>query len=96
MKMTRVEFVPGTMKCGNLNIKRKDGEKMKIPQMLDDYLAETEQDSESMSAEELFEEANWVLSQYKVGEYYDNEYTARDAATLKAFITRISAKMARR
>lgn len=69
---------------------------MKIPKMLDDYLAETEQDSESMSAAKLFEEASWVLSQYKVGEYYNEEYTTRDAATLKAFITRISAKMARR
>lgn len=66
---------------------------MKIPKMLCDYLEETEQDSESMSAAELFEEASWVLSQYKVGEYYNDEYTARDASALKAFITRISSQM---
>lgn len=66
---------------------------MKIPKMLCDYLEETEQDSESMSAAELFEEANWVLSQHKVGEYYNDEYTPRDASALKAFITRISSKM---
>ena len=66
---------------------------MKIPKMLEDYLEETEQDSESMSAAELFEEASWVLSQYKAGEYYNNEYTTRDASALKAFITRISSKM---
>ena len=69
---------------------------MKITKMLQDYLDETEQDAERMSAAELFEEASWVLSQYKVGEYYNDEYTARDAATLKAFITRISSKMVRR
>lgn len=66
---------------------------MKIPKMLDDYLLETEQDSESMSAAELFEEASWVLSQYKVGEYYNEEYTTIDASALKTFITRISSKM---
>lgn len=66
---------------------------MKIPKMLQDYLDETEQNSDSMSVAELFEESSWVLSQYRVGEYYNNEYTVRDAALLKSFITRISAKM---
>ena len=66
---------------------------MKIPKMLDDYLEETEQNADSMTAAELFEEARWVLSQYKMGEYCNDEYTARDASALKAFITRISSKM---
>ena len=66
---------------------------MKIPKMLDDYLEETEQSAESMSLAELFEEARWVLSQYKCGDYYADEYTTRDAANLKAFITRVSSKM---
>lgn len=66
---------------------------MKIPKMLQDYLDETEQDSDSMSFAELYEEASWVLSQYRIGEYYNDEYTSRDAATLKAYITRISTKL---
>lgn len=66
---------------------------MKIPKMLDDYLEETEQNAENMTAAELFEEASWVMSQYKVGEYYNDEYTKQDASSLKAFITRISSKM---
>lgn len=68
---------------------------MKIPNMLEDYLLETEQNSEEMSAAELFEEASWVMSQYKVGEYYSDQYTTRDVSALKAFITRISSKMIR-
>ena len=63
---------------------------MKIPKMLEDYLEETEQDAEQMSFAELFEEANWVLSQYNVGEYYNNDYTKTDVAALKRFITRVS------
>ena len=66
---------------------------MKIPKMLEDYLDETEQDAGSMSAAELFEEATWVLSQYKVGEYYNDQYTKKDTAALRAFVTRISRKM---
>lgn len=66
---------------------------MKIPKMLDDYLEETEQFADDMTAAELFEEASWVLSQYKVGEYYNEQYTSKDASELKAFITRISSKM---
>lgn len=69
---------------------------MKTPKMLEDYLEETEQSAESMSLAELFEEARWVMSQYKCGDYYTDEYTTRDAANLKAFITRISSKMVRR
>lgn len=63
---------------------------MKIPKMLDSYLDETEQTAESMSAKELLDEARWVLSQYMAGDYYNDEYTTRDAAVLKSFITRIS------
>ena len=69
---------------------------MKIPKMLEDYLDETEQESESMSASELFEEARWVLSQHKVGEYYNDLYTKKDVAALRAFITRISGKLGSR
>lgn len=68
---------------------------MKIPKMLDDYLEETEQDAASRSAAELFEEARWVLSQYEVGEYYNDQYTKQDVAALRAFTTRISGKMRR-
>ena len=64
--------------------------KMKIPKMLEDYLEETEQDADEMSNAELFEEARWVLSQYNVGEYYNDMYSTKDVAALKRFITRIS------
>lgn len=63
---------------------------MKIPKMLDDYLEETEQMPEEMSAAELFEEARWVLSQFNCGEYYNDEYSTKEVAALKRFITRIS------
>lgn len=66
---------------------------MKIPKMLNDYLDETEQYAEDMSAAELFEEASWVLSQYKVGEYYNETYSKKDVSLLKGFITRISGKL---
>jgi len=68
---------------------------MKIPKMLDDYLEETEQDEETMSPEELYEEASWVLSQYNVGEYYNDQYTKKDVAALHAFMTRICRKIVR-
>lgn len=68
---------------------------MIIPKMLEDYLDETEQNADEMRAAELFEEASWVLAQYKVGEYYNDQYTKKDASALRAFITRISRKMGR-
>lgn len=70
---------------------------MKLPKMLDDYLEDTAQIADDMTAAELFEEASWVLAQYKSGDLYgDTEYTKKDAAALRAFITRISSKMVRR
>ena len=70
---------------------------MKIPKMLNDYLDDTEQITERMSTAELFEEAAWVLAQYRCGDLYgDTEYSAKDAAALKAFITRISKRMVSR
>lgn len=66
---------------------------MKLPKMLDDYLEETEQYADDMTTAELYEESAWVLSQYKVGEYYNDQYTARDVSALKAFITRINKRM---
>ena len=66
---------------------------MKIPTMLEDYLLETEQDSEAMSAAELFEEASWVMSQYKVGEIakvddFDDDRRNECAPGIHFFITR--------
>ena len=66
---------------------------MKIPRMLNDYLEETEQNADDMSFTELFEEAQWVLSEYHYGDYYPSMYSAKDAAALKRFITVISGKM---
>ena len=66
---------------------------MKIPKMLDDYLEETEQNAEEMTAAQLFEEASWVLSQYKVGEYHNDDYNNQDVAALKRFRTLVNKKM---
>ena len=55
---------------------------MKIPKMLENYLEETEQNSEEMSISDLLEAAKWVD-----GEYYDtDEYTCNDVVALKWFI----------
>ena len=70
--------------------------KMKIPKMLEDYLEETEQDADEMTAAQLFEEASWVLSQYRVGEYYNEMYSIQDVAALKRFRTLINKKMNRK
>lgn len=66
---------------------------MKIPKMLDDYLEETEQYADDMTDAELYEESAWVLSQYKAGDFYNDQYTVRDVSALKAFITRINKRM---
>lgn len=76
-----------------INLTNERRKEMKIPKMLDDYLLETEQEAEAMRYSELFEEARWILSEYKCGDYYTGLYSKKDVAQLKAFITRISAKM---